>query len=180
MASIRLTNDMRDTFIRRVMDDVPSIDYEQKIRDAVNKAAISALPKAVRAIYQDEKLTPYIERHYASVSGGPMRVGFNHLPALNSEELEETANKAAEPFFAPWHAQKKLRDDLSTKLQSVAYHCTTLKALQDAFPEFAQYLPKDEREATRNLPMLANVVTDFVKAGWPKGKKPAQAAKVPA
>lgn len=176
MASTRLTNDMRDTFIRRVMDDVPSIDYEQKIRDAVNKAAIEALPKNIRAAYKDPETKGYIQTASCWLNG----VGsYSDLPAVSRCELEKIVSAAAEPFIAPMKEQKKLRDDLSTKLRSVAYHCTMLKALQDAFPEFAQYLPKDERDATRNLPMLANVVTDFVKAGWPKGKKQT-AAKVPA
>lgn len=41
MASTRLTNDMRNAFIAKVMEDVPQVDYEQKIRDAVNKAALA-------------------------------------------------------------------------------------------------------------------------------------------
>ena len=34
-------------------------------------------------------------------------------------------------------------------------------------PEFAKYLPKAVAK-TDNLPAVANLVADFVKAGWPK------------
>ena len=38
-------------------------------------------------------------------------------------------------------------------------------------PEFAHYLPAEDAPAGRSLPVVANLVTDFVKAGWPKDKK---------
>jgi hypothetical protein len=37
-------------------------------------------------------------------------------------------------------------------------------------PEFEKYLPEDEAQAVRALPVVTNVVADFVKAGWPTKK----------
>ena len=59
---------------------------------------------------------------------------------------------------------------------SPALGASTRKGLADALPEFEKYLPADEPAAVRSLPVVANVVADFVKAGWPKGKQPARAA----
>jgi hypothetical protein len=53
-------------------------------------------------------------------------------------------------------------------LKSVAYACTTRKQLEEALPEFSNYLPEEEAKAARDLPVVVNVVADFVKAGWPK------------
>lgn len=36
-------------------------------------------------------------------------------------------------------------------------------------PEAEKYLPKEAKSST-NVPAVANVVADLVKAGWPKGK----------
>lgn len=170
----KLTNDMRNTFINRVMADVPSVDYETKIRDAVNKAAVKALPKQVQALYANESTRRFVNtvRTYVGRQESiPESMSFCDLPAGSEDELRELATGIANQFGPAWAAQKQIQNDLRTKLRSVAYHCTTVKALADAFPEFARYLPKDEIEATRNLPALANVVTDFMKAGWPKDKK---------
>lgn len=179
----RLTNDMRDTFIGRVMADVPSVDYETKIRDAVNKAAVKALPKQVQALYANEStrrfvntVRTYLGRRENSI---PESMSFCDLPAGSEDELLELAGSIADQFGPAWTAQNQTRNDLRAKLRSVAYHCTTTKALAEAFPEFAHYLPKDEIEAMRNLPALANVVADFMKAGWPKDKKPAQKGAQP-
>lgn len=46
--------------------------------------------------------------------------------------------------------------------------------MREAFVRAAmQDVPADEPKALRSLPALANVAADFVKAGWPKGRKPA-------
>lgn len=65
--------------------------------------------------------------------------------------------------------QHDSRNNLETKLQAVAESCTTRKALLNALPEFEKYLPADDAAACRSLPVVANVVSDFMKAGWPKG-----------
>lgn len=174
MASTRLTNDMRNTFIAKVMEDVPQVDYEQKIRDAVNKAAFAALPKQVKALYDNPETRGYVnianDNLYRSDRNVPRSVSFS-LPARNDKELEKIVRAASDALLDQWIEQEKQRRSLKEKLRAVAFHCTTLKQLADAFPEFARYLPKDELDATRNLPALANVVSDFVKAGWPKGKR---------
>jgi hypothetical protein len=66
--------------------------------------------------------------------------------------------------------QEKARADLRSKLKSVAYSVSTRKALVAALPEFEKYLPADEAKAVRTLPVVQNVVADFVKAGWPARK----------
>jgi hypothetical protein len=63
---------------------------------------------------------------------------------------------------------EELRADLHAKIKAVAYSVSTRKALADALPEFEKYLPADDAKAIRTLPVVANVVTDFMKAGWPK------------
>lgn len=59
-------------------------------------------------------------------------------------------------------------ENLQTRLKGVAYACTTRKQLEEALPEFSSYLPEEEAKAAKNLPAVANVLSDFVKAGWPK------------
>lgn len=171
----RLTNDMRETFIEAVMVDVPAIDFKERIRDAVNKAHQAALPLAVKKMLADPALCDYVKvcsitlNWHDDLPHGEY-ISFR-LPALSEEALETEIKKIVEPFLKEWNDQMQAHKDLRDKLRTVAYSCTTTTALAEAFPEFAQYLPQTPAEGTRNLPALANVVSDFVKAGWPKGKK---------
>ena len=48
------------------------------------------------------------------------------------------------------------------------------EALAAMLPEFEKYLPSETPALDRTVPAVANVVTDFMRAGWPKGQaKPA-------
>jgi hypothetical protein len=74
---------------------------------------------------------------------------------------------------------KRVRDDeekalqgLRSKLKGAAYACTTTKQLRELLPEFDKYLPEEVAASARSLPVVANIVAEFTKAGWPsKGKK---------
>lgn len=178
MKPARLNNDMRDAFINAVMADVPEIDYEEKIRVVVNKAAHAALPAVVKKLLASEDTACFVNICGASLNrhnGLPegCYVSFR-LPAKSDTHLDKLANAEAKPFISAWVEQVESRKALRAKLRAVAYHCTTRKQLADAFPEFERYLPADETAAIQNLPALANVVSDFVKAGWPKDKKGAR------
>lgn len=163
---MKLTNSMRDAFIRAVMDDVPSVDYTEQIRSAAMKAAIEAMPPKIQAAYKDPTSRDYITTHWFYGDIGAQ------LPGLRKEDLIKAAVAS---LVAKKDAQDAARSDLKKKLKGVAYSVTTRKALADALPEFEKYLPADEAAASRALPVVANVVSEFVKAGWPKDKKPAKA-----
>lgn len=162
---MRLTNSIRDAYIQAVMDDVPSQDYTEAIRKATVQAAIDALPPKVRAVWDDLDTRSWVPTQYCHDGRQSYQVP-GHYGV--SRALTETAQVAA--LIAARKAQDAAREALKTKLRGVAYSCTTRKALAEALPEFLKYLPPEAASST-NLPALANVVTEFVQAGWPKGKK---------
>lgn len=170
---MKLTNYMRDAFIRAAMNDVPQVDYQEQ----ANKLAHKALDD------QFHKVFPGVDRLKAGESSWLRQCGVDMPGSLKAvytiaphysclKKDEKTWAKLGE--IAQKHgAQSQQRDDLERKLNAVAYSMTTRKALADALPEFAKYLPPDEPTATRMLPVVANVAAEFVKAGWPKGAKKA-------
>jgi hypothetical protein len=170
---VKLTNTIRDAFVRRVMDDTPSVDYAEQIRDAAMKAAIAEMPPKIAAIWKDLELRQWLRVTGFSLDG----VGGISLPAPVGDYTDEKREykvrleRSLSEIAAKAEAQRKQRADLQDKIRRAAYGYTTRKALADAMPEFAKYLPADEAAANRSLPVVANVVADFVKAGWPKGKK---------
>lgn len=120
----------------------------------------------MRAVYDDKNTRGYIEtcHHYFNDCGSGM-----YLPQLRQRELPKAKHDELKKLRALELEQKARRDKLRSSLKSIASSTTTRKALAAALPEFEKYLPA-EAQTTRNLPVIANVVTDFMEAGWPKDK----------
>lgn len=166
---MKLTNYLRDAYITSVMRDVPYEAYEDQIHKQILDDAVAQLPAAVKVVWKDPKLQGYIE--LSSVS--PVaRTGCVQVPCLGSKNFKLTgaAMTRVLELVNLRDEQSSHLNSLRTRLRSIAYGCTTRKALAEALPEFEKYLPKED-ETSRNLPVIANVVSDFVKAGWPKGVK---------
>lgn len=164
---MKLTNYIRDAFIRAVMDDVPKIDYDELLRNAATKKAVELLPEKVRAVYDEFRDHRYLATYSVSTVCG---VGYVHVPGEESEERLDIIAAAIAPLVAQHMAQQEQRNELEKKIRACAYSVTTRKALAELLPEFEKYLPPDNATAIRTLPVVANVVSDFVKAGWPKEK----------
>lgn len=165
---MKLTNTMRDAFVRQVMDDVPQMDYDEQIRKAAVKAALSLVPPVVKKAWEDKESNGFVETTTIYGSTIPSPRGWTdkdvyHNKVREVPELKELVNKR--------DAQRDSRRALTEKLRSVAYSVTTVKMLKEAMPEFAKYLPADQPTAVRTLPVVANVVNELVKAGWPKDQK---------
>jgi hypothetical protein len=165
---MKLTNTIRYAFIRAAMNDVPSVDYAEQIRAIALADIADQLPKKVRAVWDDTSLRHWVKTDWRNYGGVSMSVPCGDLekPLLRVEAgLKINALKKAAD------TQHNQRQELERKLKGCAYSVTTRKALVALLPEFEKYLPADEPAALRTLPVVANVVADFVKAGWPKGGK---------
>lgn len=165
---MRLTNSDRDAFVRAVMDDVPKTDYSEQAMKLCEEAFLKAADPRLLAVYNDPKLRDRLEGRYVALPG--YLQNFYHrlvddktLTALRSQ-LEELANKHRE--------QVESRSKLETQLRGAIYGCTTLKQAKEVLPEFEKYLPQErDGKVIRSMPVVANLVTDLMNAGWPKDKK---------
>ena len=157
-----LTLTLREAFVRAAMHDVPEIDYRAQAQKIVTEAAIAMMPELVKKAYDKHPECFALAPHYISGWGSfylpkPDGVSFPHDVEMQLRTLHKASEK-----------QGRERYELKNKLMSVALGCTTRKSLLAALPEFEKYLPAEEAPISRNVPALANVVTDFIKAGWPK------------
>lgn len=161
---MRLTNMIRDAFIRAAMHDVPTVDYKEEIRQKVQADAIDKLPPKVRTVYNDKGLRHFINTASLYVGGEYVNVpcGDRYAPSPEFAGEMQKIQKLSDGQF-------ERHNELRSKLRGCAYACSTRKALLDMLPEFEKYMPADEIAACRTLPVVANVVSDFVKAGWPNG-----------
>lgn len=165
---MRLTNFIRDAFVRAAMADVPKINYEEQAH-GIARAYMQA---------EFKRVFPKIDingeaRNWLNKSSVDMPGSIGNVHCITPEwgylktkpvweELQKLASLNSE--------QNAKHRDLRERLNSVAYSCTTRKQLLEALPEFETYLPAEEGKAARNLPAVANVLSDFVKAGWPKNQ----------
>lgn len=169
---MRLTNDMRDTFVEAVMRDIPNKENPgEEARKLVQAAYIEKLPKSVRAVYENAETRGFLKTArpdnqprsaWWSLYGGDI-VPYDQLPAALRSKVEKLLAKASE--------QEKQRTEMRRRVRTAAYACTTRKQLVERFPEFEKWVPGAPVSATENLPADASLVADLVKLGWPNGKK---------
>ena len=160
---MKLTKQIRELFVTNAMNDVPYIDYSEQIRSLSNKKA-ERFRKAAGIAEVDPKR---LASSYHRVGG----VYLTHL-GITSAELKLIAETSEVLELEKLsRAQIKTRATLQHSLTSAIQGCNTRKQALEALPEFEKYLPTDFPAAIRTLPALANVVSDFVKAGWPKQQK---------
>ena len=172
---MRLTNTIRDAFVRAAMHDVPKeMDHSEEIRKIVLNDFLTKLPAKVKAVYDDIETRHWIKTDYNNYGGVSVSYPTSESrSSWNAPKLTPSAQKKVDELKEKSESNEKIRKTLESKLHQVAYSVTTRKQLVDALPEFEKYLPEDEAKAIRTLPVVTNVVADFVKAGWPKDQKKA-------
>lgn len=160
---MKMTNYLRAAFVNAAMDDVPNVDYGDQLQSLVNKHVAKALKAANIVNVEPMRLCnnyEYIANCSYSMNG------------LTNEESEAICNTPEIlETIAKYNEQVEKRAVLRRNLTSAIGACTTRKQAVKALPEFEKYLPADTPAALRSLPVLDNVVSDFVKAGWPKNQK---------
>jgi hypothetical protein len=163
---MKLTNNMRDAFVRAAMADVPQVDFHAQVLKIIIDAAEKKLPPAVRTIWKNKELS-----HFVAMSKDWFCDSYIEYPGMELSLGQAERDKIAE-IKAAKSAQDDSNNNLRLQLRNATYAFTTRKALAEALPEFEKYLPEDPAKADRSLPTVTNVVSDFVKAGWPaKAKK---------
>lgn len=164
---MKLTNYIRDAFISSVMNDTPKQDYDEQAIDVLDADVVDQLPPKVRELWDDKATRKFIAVHNNYFSPAGLREYCYHT-TIGDLEPREDAKRRATALLKKQVAQTAQRDELRAKLRSVVYGCRTRKQLVEAMPEFEKYLPSEAAPADRTVPVVINVVSEFVAAGWPK------------
>jgi len=164
---MKLTNFIRDAFIRSALADVPQIDYEEKIRALLIKDAIAQLPVELRKAYLNPATIGYINIGYSFTGAGSTSIPCNNN--AKDFKLSTAAQQTIDALKVKCKEQEIIMWNLRDKIKAAAYAVTTSKLLLELLPEFDKYLPVDIT-VTKNLPAIQGILTDFIKAGWPKDK----------
>lgn len=162
---MRLTDVIRQAFVRAVMDDVPQTDYDEEIRIIATNSAVARLPEKIRAIWEDKSMRDW-------VTLGQVRIdrSWIYLPTLDQgHPITAQALVQCERLRELKTEQSSKMRGLREKVEAVAKSVTTTQKLALLLPEFAKYLPKDD-DKTAGLPAVVGVVDAFCAAGWPAGR----------
>jgi hypothetical protein len=167
---MRLTEIMRSAFVRAAIQDVPN-DFkalEAEAHKLVIQDSIDQLPKELVFATGDKNLSEYLSRSNHWFHNSP----FNSVYVFCRQNDRYTVSSAVSVKLLMLSGKAKATQqtifDLQNKLESIAKSCNTRKQLAELLPEFEKYLPADTPAASRSVPAIANLVTDFTKAGWPK------------
>lgn len=166
---MKLTNAIRDNFIKAAMSDVPKIDYEEQAKTLAKDWIESQMKIALPGI-DLAKAEPWLAQRGLSMPGS-LRSLYTFAPP-EYEYLRSNAKLWAklQSLEKELQAQKIRRESLEEQLRGCAYSVGTVKALRELLPDFARYLP-DEATPAKRLPATTGVVKSFRAAGWPKKSK---------
>jgi len=160
---MRLQKYQKEAIVRAVMADVPKPD-KSKRKQIVQDAVVKAMSPECRKIF---KRTPHAlaTHHVGDIIYDDMN--WSSRTVVIGDAPSSVVTEALAKF-------KKEDEDIRAareQLKSAVMACTTIKSFIKAFPEFEKYAPKDMSPVDRSLPVIANVVSDLAKLGWPKGDK---------
>lgn len=177
---MRLTNTIRDAFIRRVMDDLPKVDYSEKVRKILMEVAVRSLPMEVQKLWKDADLKKYVPQYILSGGWGtghsilkeiyPIIPSIQVPGVIGEMRFLESEVQELKSMVAQFQEKSKKETELVTKLQAIVYSVNTRKALKELLPEFEKYLPLEISEPSKNPLAIIGVVQEFRDAGWPKDK----------
>jgi len=166
MASTRLTNVMRDTFIEQVINGIPvkhPFDL-QDVKEQILKRVESNLPVDIKSF---AKKYPYLIKRNKNIylpeclTGGRYRT----ITTIDHESCKMIDCSEFELQLKNHENENEARAKVRGELYSVAYACTTVEKLKLALPELESYMPKAN---DRQLPIAVPtdvVVENLMRAG---------------
>ena len=174
---MKLTNYIREAFVRSAMNDVPEVDYQELATKLVVGHVVSTAPAAIqKAIKAGSPESDWVGRSYLSMPGS-LRGVYVPGPHATRGNFPQPVLDEIKRLDEALSQQMTQRKELESNLTAAAKSVTTRAALVTLLPEFEKYLPANEQAACKTLPAVANIMAGFVNAGWPKDSKPSKVAK---
>ena len=156
---MKLSKLTKEAIVRAIWNEVPEIDY--KARKVANQPALVELfSPDVKVVYK-KRPTALNKDIYSGVFSYEMPYQERYL--IVADLTEEQIESVLEPYTEENAARTRAKD----KLEDLVMGCSTRKQLVNLLPECEKYLPA-EASTDRSLPVVANVISDMTKLGWPK------------
>lgn len=184
----RLTNDLRDSILSKIMHGLPNINYVAQIKTMIQDTIIEFAPKQVQELYANVNTREYLGTNYVDVRDGNRRIdglgywsdvyGLTREMTIQMDERSEATLKEGTLYHAiytrlkasgligKYAEQEELRKSVRTRLKANLAAVTTIKKLYDVLePELHSFIPRVV-EGDKTLPArVAPVVDDLKKLG---------------
>ena len=170
MAQIRLTKTMREDILRKIMNDLPQVDYMTQITDLCKKDIQQQLPIEIKNIIGTPNECRLNEgQTRIELTGNSRTIRMCIRGALYGADITEATRKVANDLVRKLVLQEDTYSKLKRDVTQTLNAYTTVAKLREACPQFDKYLPN---ESAINYPMTVTTspVPALQAAGWPKGK----------
>lgn len=183
---MRLTNEIRESIVRKAIANLPAADYKSLITETVQNAVIDAMPPEVRAVWDNETTRRYLVAAYVEIKDGNRHVvsaegilGISGADLRYCKELtvymdhatqgivRPITAKIAAALHASGHVAAYQRDkdrlaNVKSRLTSALASVTTVKRLFDVLePELHNLIPVI---VDNKVPALSVKVADDLRA----------------
>lgn len=178
----RLTKDMRDSILHKIMANIPIVDYRKQIEELVQSTVLEFAPEQVKTLYEDENTRGYLSTGWVSISNGQGsgRSSMGIKPVGLKGEIRIRTDDRAEGFlkkgtlhhaihtrlkssqlFEKLTSQDDLHRDVRSRLKANLDSVSTVKRLYDVLePELHSYIPVVAEGGKVKLPTRATPVAD--------------------
>lgn len=156
---MKLTKLTKEAIVRAIWDEVPEIDHKAR-KEAIQKALVALFTPEVKVVY--DRCPSALKTAWHHTIGYELPYEERHVFVANLTDEQQEA------VFEPFVEEDQQRQQARGKLKALVMGCSTRNQLVKMLPECEKYLPA-EASADRRLPVVANVIADMTKLGWPKG-----------
>lgn len=155
---MKLTKMTKEAIVRAIWNEVPEIDHKAR-KEAIQKALVALFTPEVKAVYDLCPDALKIAWHNTIQYGTSYQERYVIVANLTDEQQEAVL----EPFVE----EDRQRQQARGRLGALVMGCSTRNQLVKLLPECEKYLPA-KASTDRSLPVVANVIADMTKLGWPK------------
>lgn len=153
---MRLTNYIRDSFIRNVKNQLPEKKWPHI--NEVQKLVLEKMDPVIRAVYDNENLRPALQTS-----------SYYKYDGYDGRGQVIIGNVKLDDVLKPWHDHYTKVNETIGKIRAAAYSATTLKQLREVLPDLVEYMPDETgKPATKGVPMVVSVKEDLKELGFPK------------
>jgi hypothetical protein len=155
---MKLTKYQKQAIVLAIANDIPEIDVKKR-REKIQAAVVAAMSPSIRKIYRDMPHALKRQHEWLVYDGLEYTTRELIVGDLSDEQVQE--------ILMPFQEEERARSEAIDRLTKLVNGCSTLKQLREALPECEKYFPQ-EGTKTQYPVVVANVVTDLMKLGWPK------------
>lgn len=156
---MRLTNQMRDDFVKAVMSKV------RRRQKWSREACVEEINKRFAAVLADD-IKEFVKKHPNLVSReskclpdwliytsneGHRR--WSYASVVLGQKIEDINIDDIQKNHELWKKEDERRNQMAQRLREVAYSVTTNTDLAAALPDLVKFVPKDEPKVKKQLPV---------------------------